>query len=103
MALSRFGFLVCGPGLDPACHRTSLVSPGFTMVTLGVTDPVVQGPAAARRLIDEDRVQLVELCGGFGPLGTAAVLAAVDGRVPVGSVAYGPESIDLMHHLFATT
>ena len=47
-------------------------------------------------------MQLIELCGGFGPVWTARVLAAIDHRVPVGSVAYGPESITALHALFAT-
>jgi hypothetical protein len=46
-------------------------------------------------------VQLIELCGGFGPRWTARVIEAIAGKVPVGAVAYGPESIDQMHALFA--
>jgi Family of unknown function (DUF6506) len=42
-----------------------------------------------------------ELCGGFGPIGTAAVLSAVGGAIPVGSVGYGPESVDGVYRLFA--
>jgi hypothetical protein len=48
----------------------------------------------------EDGVQLLELCGGFGPVWTGKIIEAVDGKIPVGSVGYGPESIDLMHALF---
>ena len=38
---------------------------------------------------------------GFGPLWTAKVIEAIDHSVPVGSVGYGPESIDAMHALFS--
>lgn len=99
MSLSRFGFIVTGAGLLPGVHRSVLQSPHFQMITLGVSSPA-DGPAAARMLLDEG-VQLIELCGGFGPVGTASVLAEVAGAVPVGSVAYGPESIGAMHRLFA--
>ncbi|MES2948347.1 MAG: DUF6506 family protein [Pseudomonadota bacterium] len=99
MSLSRFGFIVTGAGLQPGLHCSVLCSPQFEMFTVGVSNPA-DGPAAARMLLNEG-VQLIELCGGFGPLGTASVLAEVDGAVPVGSVAYGPESIDAMHRLFA--
>jgi hypothetical protein len=98
MALSRFGFIVTGAGLQPAVHRSVMRSPQFEMHTVGVSSPA-EGAVAARLLLDEG-VQLIELCGGFGPLGTAQVLAEVKGAVPVGSVAYGPESIDAMHYLF---
>ena len=54
----------------------------------------------ARELVDGG-IQLLELCGGFGPVGTARVLEAIGHRVPVGSVGYGPESIDAMAALFA--
>ncbi len=99
MALTRFGFIVTGSGLDPAVHRQVLCSPQFEMITIGVSQPE-HGPQAALALLQEG-VQLIELCGGFGPIGAAAVLAAVKGAVPVGSVGYGPESIDAMQRLFA--
>jgi hypothetical protein len=54
----------------------------------------------ARTLVSEG-VQLIELCGGFGPLWTAKVIEAIGPAVPVGAVGYGPESIDAMHALFS--
>jgi uncharacterized protein DUF6506 len=74
-------------------------SPTFEMVAVGVAAPE-QGVAVARRMVAEG-IELIELCGGFGPVWTARILEAIDGAVPVGSVAYGPESIDQMHVLFA--
>ncbi|MEY4560829.1 MAG: hypothetical protein RLZZ618_106 [Pseudomonadota bacterium] len=99
MALARFGFIVTGAGLDPAVHRQIMASPAFEMITVGVSH-VDQGPAVALELV-EGGIQLLELCGGFGPVGTARVLEAIGHRVPVGSVGYGPESIDAMAALFA--
>ena len=51
--------------------------------------------AAARIALDliGDGVELIELCGGFGPLAGATVIEAVNGRVPVGSVLFGMESL----------
>lgn len=99
MALHKFGFIVTGAGLDPAQHRLVMASPVFAMIAIGVAE-ASQGPAAAQALV-RDGVQLIELCGGFGPLGTAQVIAAINGAVPVGSVGYGPEAITAMHALFA--
>lgn len=98
MALSKFGFIVTGAQLDPTRHRTVMQSPSFEMITLGVSSPE-QGAAAAQQLVREG-VQLIELCGGFGPRWTAQVQQAIAHSVPVGSVGYGPESIDAMHALF---
>jgi 2-keto-3-deoxy-6-phosphogluconate aldolase len=99
MALTRFGFIVTGNGYDPAEHVTRLESPRIITIIVGVTRPE-QAIAVARTMV-ADGVQLIELCGGFGPIWTARVIAAIDGAVPVGAVAYGPESIDQMHALFA--
>lgn len=98
MALERFGFIVTGDGMDPAVHRAEISSDRFTSVMVGVTEPA-QALPVAREMV-EDGVQLIELCGGFGPAWTAAVEEAIAGAVPVGSVGYGPEAIAGMHRLF---
>ncbi|MBX7158449.1 MAG: hypothetical protein K1X66_08710 [Verrucomicrobiae bacterium] len=68
------------------------------MVCVGVTD-VSHGPAIARKLVDEG-VEIIELCGGFGGAGLGAVVAAVEGRVPVGAVFYGVEASAGLQRLF---
>jgi hypothetical protein len=100
MALTKFGFIVTGAGLNPAQHRMVMRSDAFEMIAVGVAQ-AAEGPAVARRLVSEG-IQLLELCGGFGPVGTAKVLEAIQGKVPIGSVGYGPESIDAMYALFKT-
>jgi hypothetical protein len=99
MALSKFGFIVTGAQLDPSQHRQVMQSPAFEMVSVGVSSPT-QALAVAQAMV-ADGVQLIELCGGFGPKWTAQVLEAIGHKIPVGSVSYGPESLDAMHALFA--
>lgn len=99
MALNNFGFIVTGKGLDPGEHTQTMQSPHFRMTTIGVERPE-QGPAAARRLVAEG-VQLIELCGGFGPIWTARVIDAIEGVVPIGAVGYGPEATAQLYELFA--
>jgi hypothetical protein len=98
MALKAFGFIFTGPGLDPKTHRAHIECPGFRAVMVGVSE-ASQGPAVASELV-ADGIELIELCGGFGPLWTARIIEALKGRVPVGSVGYGPESITGMAKLF---
>lgn len=98
MSLKKFGFIVTGKGLSPDLHRSVMSSASFEMIAIGVSD-ASEGPRVARALLDEG-VQLIELCGGFGAIWTARVIEAVEGKIPVGSVAYGPESIDGMYELF---
>jgi hypothetical protein len=99
MALHRFGFIVTGQGLDPSVHRVEMKAPTFTMIAVGVAR-ASEAPAVARALV-ADGVQLIELCGGFGPGGTSRVIEAIEGAVPVGAVGYGPESVDALHALFS--
>jgi hypothetical protein len=99
VALRKFGFIVTGAGLDPLRHRTIMSSGAFEMIAIGVSNPE-QGVAVARSLVRDEGIQLLELCGGFGPIWTARIIEATDRAVPVGSVAYGPESIDAMYALF---
>jgi Family of unknown function (DUF6506) len=98
MALHKFGFIVTGAQLDPAQHRSVMQSPAFEMISVGVSSPA-QAPVVAQQMVSEG-VQLIELCGGFGPAWTARVQEAIAHRVPVGSVGYGPDTIDAMHTLF---
>ncbi|MGH1424900.1 MAG: DUF6506 family protein [Pseudooceanicola sp.] len=99
MALHRFGFIVKAAGLDPDQHRVEMTTDGFTMVAVGVSH-ADQAPVVATSMQAEG-VQLIELCGGFGPAASAAVMAAVGPDLPVGTVTYGPDAIDPMHALFA--
>lgn len=99
MALKRFGFIVTGDGLDPSINRVEMASDSFVMVAVGVSRAAEANTVAGEMVADG--VQLIELCGGFGPAATASVLETIGHAVPIGSVAYGPESIDQMHQLFS--
>ncbi|MBE7324163.1 hypothetical protein IEQ44_05820 [Nocardioides sp. Y6] len=98
MALDHFGFIFTGRGMDPATHRSVIEEGDFRTVVVGCSS-ADQGVDVARAMV-ADGVQLIELCGGFGPVWTGRIIEAIDGAVPVGSVGYGPESIDGMARLF---
>lgn len=56
----------------------------------------------AKELIDDYKVQMIELCGGLANAKLVAkVKEAIHDAVPVGAVYYGPESrrplVDLLH------
>ena len=98
MALNAFGFIFTGRGLNPAEHRSVIQRGDFRAVMVGVSEPS-QAVSVAKELV-ADGIELIELCGGFGPVWTGKIIEAIEGRVPVGSVGYGPESIDGMARLF---
>ena len=94
MALHRFGFIVTGDEFTQIQGTDK-----FRMKVVGVSRPE-QGIAAAKAMVAEG-IQLIELCGGFSPVWAGKIIEAIDYAVPVGVVAYGPESIDAMHALFS--
>jgi hypothetical protein len=94
VALTKFGFIVTG---DEFVQYQGTEK--FSMKVVGVSHPR-DGVAAAKEMVVEG-IQLIELCGGFSPVWAGKVIEAIDYAVPVGVVAYGPESIDGMHRLFS--
>lgn len=94
MALKKFGFIVTGDDFVQEQGTSQ-----FYMKVVGVKKPE-QGIEVAKEMVKEG-IQLIELCGGFSPVWTGKIIEAIDYAVPVGVVAYGPESIDSMHALFS--
>ena len=94
MALSKFGFIVTGDNFVQTQGTEK-----FFMKVVGVSSPA-EGIDVAKAMVAEG-VQLIELCGGFSPVWAGKIIEAIEYKVPVGVVAYGPESIDSMYALFA--
>jgi hypothetical protein len=91
--LITWAFLYGHPGTDPRSDRTVVERDGLRTVLVPVPDES-QAPAIALDLVDPYGVTLLELCGGFSAVDAARVVEAVQGRVPVGHVAYALESVD---------
>ncbi len=101
MALNTFGFIFTGRGLDPSVDRFVIERGDYRAVIVGMDSPV-HADQVARDMV-ADGIQLIELCGGFGPVGATRVLNAIDHAIPVGAVGYGPESISGLARLFPDT
>ncbi|MFD8546543.1 DUF6506 family protein [Streptomyces sp. NPDC059649] len=99
MALTHWGFIYTAAG-SAAGGEVNVVDTGSCRsVFIGVSKPE-EGVEAARKLV-ADGVQLIELCGGFGPVWAGRIIDAIDGVVPVGTVGYGPEAVDQVHAIFS--
>ena len=97
--MKKWGFIYTLGDTNATEPRTDTVgSPGCVLVCVGVPH-VADAPEAAKKLLAEG-VQLIELCGAFAGSGLAAVIAAVENRVPVGAVFYGGEASTGLHRLF---
>ena len=86
MMTLKAAFLFVAPGADPAQHRSVIHTPNVELITVGVGNYV----AALQTVTDltAQGVTAIELCGGFGIDGVAAVNKAAAGKAVVGVVRF---------------
>lgn len=83
----KAAFIFLAPEGDPDIHRQWVKTGMVEVLTVGVKD-YAGAAALARNLVVEEGIAAIELCGGFGNRGTALIVDAVQGRVPVGVVRF---------------
>lgn len=92
MKFNNFAYIFLGPELNPKENYSVIKTEKLTFTAIGIDfhhkDQVI---AVAKEAI-ANGAQMIELCGGFGPIWIAKVSEAINNQVPVGSVAYGPEA-----------
>ncbi|HOU32225.1 MAG TPA: DUF6506 family protein [Synergistaceae bacterium] len=93
----RYGFIFKGPGMVPEHCQETFEAPGYFLEVRGVSS-VEEGEIAAREMGDRG-VTILGLCGGFNDELTARIMAAVGGKVAVGTVRYAPEEAAKISHL----
>ena len=84
-AKSKVVFMFWNPGADPVNHRADFDLGSAALIAIGVKN-YDQAVSVAKDLVKEGAVA-IELCAGFGNIGTARVAEAVPG-VPVGVVKF---------------
>ena len=82
----KAAFMFLAPGTDPKKHRSIVVTEAVEVITVGVAsyDAAVEEVEA---LIQEG-VVAIELCGGFGHVGTARIVEAARSRAAIGVVRF---------------
>lgn len=85
MAL-KAAFVFVAPGADAKRDRSVVTTTEVELITVGVAD-YAAAEQAAKELVQEG-VVAIELCGGFGHVGTARVVQAVSGKAAVGVVRF---------------
>lgn len=91
MKFNNFAFIFLGPGLDPKTHRAQIKTQDLTYTTIGIDFNHKQQVIDIAHELVTQGAQMIELCGGFGPVWIARLSEALNFKVPVGGVAYGPE------------
>jgi Family of unknown function (DUF6506) len=82
----KAAFIFIAPEGDPVKHRSWIRTPHVELLAIAVKDY-----EAAERLSQEllaEGIKAIELCGGFGNVGTAKVVEAVKAQIPVGVVRF---------------
>lgn len=92
MKFNNFAYIFLGPMLDPTQHRSVIKTDQLTFTTVGIDFKHKEQVLDLAKELVTAGAQMIELCGGFGPLWIAKVSEALAYQVPVGSVAYGPEA-----------
>lgn len=87
--MKPIAFIFVSGGALPKVHRGVFETDQHRLEVCGVSS-IEEGCRVAKDLV-EDGCCLIELCGGFGADGTRKVIAAIDGKVPVGYIDYFPE------------
>lgn len=82
----KAAFIFVAPEGDPVNHRSWVKTPQVELLAVAVKDYAEAG-RLAKELVAEG-IAAIELCGGFGNVGTARVVEAVEGRIPVGVVRF---------------
>jgi hypothetical protein len=85
MAL-KAAFVFVAPDVDPEVHRQTVATPQVEVTTVAVND-YAQAVLVCQELV-EAGIAAIELCGGFGHAGAAAVAQAVGDRAAVGVVRF---------------
>jgi Family of unknown function (DUF6506) len=99
MPLSRFAFIVKGPGYS-ACkeHTAEVSSELFTTYVVGVSN-LPSAILAAQQLVLKG-TQLIELCGAFSESEATEIRDQTENKIPIGVVAYGEEQTQELERLF---
>lgn len=93
----KYGFILRDEGFEGAAS-TYLKNPMLDMVITGV--PTFPEACAEAKKMLADGVHFIELCGDFGEEHCKEIVAAVDGKIPVGYVTYLPEELEKLMKLF---
>ncbi|MGX7245721.1 DUF6506 family protein [Enterococcus quebecensis] len=89
--LNKWAFFYFSPEQNTVINKNELGS--CTFITVGF-DPKAKEDGSVievAKKLKAEGVQMIELCGGFGPSWVTKICEALSYEIPVGTVSYGPE------------
>ena len=100
MQFKAFAFIFLTPGFDPSTNTITTEKNGFRFKAVGIDMAKKEDVVSVARSLVQEGFQMLELCGGFGPEWIHAVSSALDNKIPVGGVFYGPQYRQQLADLF---
>lgn len=83
----KAAFIFIAPDADPDVHRKWIETPAVHLVAVGVKD-YDEAVTTCKKLVQNEGVNAIELCAGFGNRGTALIAEAVGKGIEVGVVRF---------------
>lgn len=96
--MKRWGFVYTTGSESMERRVDNIGSKECELIAVGVAS--VDDGAAAAQWLREQGVELVEMCGAFGPPAQAQVATALAGEIPYGAVSYPCDQAPGLHRLF---
>lgn len=100
MKFNSFAFIFLMPSYNSKEHSASFEKNGFRFKTVAIDMADKSEVVSIAKELASEGYQMIELCGGFGPEWISKVKEALNNKIPVGGVFYGPEFrkslVDLM-------
>jgi hypothetical protein len=100
MQFKSFAFIFLTPGFSPESNSMTSEKNGYRFKAVGIDMSNKEHVLDVAQSLVEEGYQMLELCGGFGPEWIHKVSLAVDNKIPVGGVFYGPQYRQQLADLF---
>jgi|SRR5579862_2091309 len=100
MQFKAFAFIFLTPGFDPGTNSVTTEKNGYRFKAVGIDMNKKEDVVHLAKSLVEEGYQMIELCGGFGPEWIHAVSVALENKIPVGGVFYGPQFRQQLADLF---
>ena len=95
----RFGYIQMHEGYDPKIHNAYFCH-GQDETYIVAVDNLEQACQVAKQWAEEDKVDLIELCGAFGDAGAEKVNQACQDKLPIGYATHSPSQNEKYERLF---
>lgn len=100
MQFKAFAYIFLTPGFSPESNSMVSEKDGYRFKAVGIDMNKKGEVITVAKTLAEEGYQMIELCGGFGPEWIYNVSLALDNKIPVGGVFYGPQFRQQLADLF---